>query len=285
MESSGECQVCNNKIKEAKRKYHCDLIEENKKNPKFWEAIKSVFPSKSKSSIISMQKSKTRDMVNTFSKYFATVVSELKLRLGLSFSSYIWKPHYTQPRKTNKSFTFSYISKVFVEKQLSSMKRKKATGTDELPAGMIKDCAKAISKPLSYIVNLSLQTGVFPTVWKNAKITPVYKSGDTGKPENFRPISVLPIFSKILEKAVHGQLSSFLEENKLLTEFQFGYRQNRSTSSHRLYFSMIFAVVSTRGSLLALSISISPKRSTRLGTEFSYPNSDGTGLMELNMTG
>ena len=109
---------CNGKIQKAKRKYHRDLIEENKKNPKFWEAIKSVFPSKSKSSIISMQKSKTRDMVSTFSKYFATVVSELKLRLGLSFSSYIWKPHYTQPRKINKSFAFSYISKVFVKKHL-----------------------------------------------------------------------------------------------------------------------------------------------------------------------
>ena len=148
---------------------------------------------------------------------------------AISLSSYIWKPHYTQPRKTDETFAFSYVLRLFVEKQLRSMKRKKATGIDELPPGMIKDCAKYISQPLAFIVNLSLQTGIFPTFWKNAKITPVYKSGDIGKSENYRPISVLPIFSKILEKAAHSQLSSFLEENILLTKFQFGYRQNRST--------------------------------------------------------
>ena len=221
---------CNGKIQEAKRRYHRDQIEENKKNPKkFWESIKSVFPSKSKSSFPSMQKSKTLEMVSNFSNYFATVVAKLKSK-AISFSNYVWKPHHhLQPRKTDKIFAFSYVSKVSVENQLKSMKRKKATGIDELPACMIKDCAKAISQPLTFIVNLSLKSGVFPTVWKRAKINPVYKSGDTGKPENYRPISVFPIFSKILEKAAHGQLSSFLEDNKLLTDFQFGYRQNRST--------------------------------------------------------
>ena len=109
------------------------------------------------------------------------------------------------------------------------MKRKKSTGIDDLPAGMIKDCSKVISQPLAYIINLSLSSGVFPSVWKKAKITPVHKKGDMSKPENFRPISILPIFSKILEKAAHSQLSQFLEENNLLTECQFGYRQNRST--------------------------------------------------------
>ena len=57
----------------------------------------------------------------------------------------------------------------------------------------------------------------------------MYKSGDTGKHENYRPISVLPIFYKIPEKAAHGQLSSIPEDNKLLTNSQFGYRQNSST--------------------------------------------------------
>ena len=160
------------------------------------------------------------------------------------------------------------------------MKRKKATVTDKLPAGMIKDCAKAISKPLSYIVNMSLQTGVFPTVWKNSKITPVYKSGDTGKQENFLPISV---FSKILEKAVHGALSSFPEENKLWIEFQFGYRQNCSTKLlSTLLFEDICSCIEEGKFVGAVYIDLS---FDLVGTEFSYPNSNGTGFMELNMTG
>ena len=118
--------------------------------------------------------------------------------------------------RTNKTFRFSYVSTVFAEKQLSVLKRRKSTGPDELPAGMIKDCKKAISKALAFIINLSLQSGVFPSVWKSAKITPVHKKGDTKKPENFRPISVLPIFLKVIEKAAHAQILTFLEENEHL---------------------------------------------------------------------
>ena len=64
-----------------------------------------------------------------------------------------------------------------------------------------------------------------------AKITPIRKSGATNKPENFRPISVLLILSKILERAVHSQLVEYLEENKLLNNFQFGYQSKRSTKN------------------------------------------------------
>ena len=74
-----------------------------------------------------------------------------------------------------------------------------------------------------------IPTSFFPSIWKNAKITPVHKKGDTKNSENFRPISVLPIFSKIIEKAAHSQLLAFLEKNELQTEFQFGYREKRST--------------------------------------------------------
>ena len=112
---------------------------------------------------------------------------------------------------------------------LKGIKRNKSAGTDDLPPGMIKDCASSIASPLSYIINLSLTSGIVPDIWKEAKITPVHKSGLTTKPENFRPISVLPIFSKILERAVHSQIISYLEKNKLLSKSQFGYRKGRST--------------------------------------------------------
>ena len=75
---------------------------------------------------------------------------------------------------------------------------------------------------------MSITSGEVPTLWKQAIVSPIHNSGDK-KPENFRPISILPTFSKILEKAVRSQLSDFLENNNLLTDRQFGYRKNRST--------------------------------------------------------
>ena len=70
---------------------------------------------------------------------------------------------------------------------------------------------------------------IFPTSEKIAKIKPLYKSSDFTSFTNYRPISVLPILSKVFELIVHQQLYKYLEENKLLTNFQFGYRKNRST--------------------------------------------------------
>ena len=73
------------------------------------------------------------------------------------------------------------------------------------------------------------QSGTVPSVWKAAKVTPIFKSGNHELPENYRPVSVLPVLSKILEKAVHRQFIDFLESDNLLSESQFGFRKRRST--------------------------------------------------------
>ena len=94
---------------------------------------------------------------------------------------------------------------------------------------MLKDSAKEIAVPLAHIINLSISTSTFPTIWKIAIVTPIHKSGSTNDEANYRPISVFPILSKIMEKAVYNQLKDYLEDNKLLSEQQFGYRKKRST--------------------------------------------------------
>ena len=91
------------------------------------------------------------------------------------------------------------------------------------------DSATSISKPVAFLINLSIKSSTVPNIWKNAKVTPIHKSGPLDKPENYRPISILPVLSKILERAVHTQLSNYLESNNLLTDSQFGYRKKRST--------------------------------------------------------
>ncbi|KAL9960121.1 hypothetical protein ACROYT_G033530 [Oculina patagonica] len=111
----------------------------------------------------------------------------------------------------------------------SPLKRKKATGLDNLPPGLLKDAAEVITKPLIFIINLSLATGVVPTDWKVAKVIPLFKSGSTAEIDNYRPISILSTLSKILERAVYKQVVTHLERNGLISEHQFGLRSNRST--------------------------------------------------------
>jgi len=93
----------------------------------------------------------------------------------------------------------------------------------------LKDCATEIPRPLAHVINLSISTATVPAAWRTARVTPVYKSGSPTDESNYRSILVIPILSKVLEKAIHNQLKEYLERNKLLSEQQFGYRARRST--------------------------------------------------------
>ena len=220
---------CNNLLRNAKANYHKNKIQEGRQNPKqFWKAVKDVFPTKTGSNNMSSSVTQTKNLADSFRDYFATAVNSLKCH-SIRLKDFLWKSPVKLRRRTEKTFEFQYVSKVFVKSFLSKLRRKKATGTDELPPGMLKDCREFIVDPLHHIVNLSLQTSTVPTVWKRAKIVPIFKSGDQTQTENYRPISVLPILSKLVEKAVHLQFLKYLEENKLLSDSQYGYRAQRST--------------------------------------------------------
>ena len=101
-------------------------------------------------------------------------------------------------------------------------------GLDEIPPSFLKDTAYDISKPLAHIINCSLMNGVVPNDFKRAWVVPVYKSRAHYNFDNYRPISVLPAISKILEKCLHSQLIQHLEKNNLLSQNQFGFPNYRS---------------------------------------------------------
>ena len=94
----------------------------------------------------------------------------------------------------------------------------KTHGHDEISIRMIKICDEALVKPLSLIYKNCIDTGVFPDIWKKSNIVPVYKRGDKQIIDNYRPISLLPICGKILEKILLNLIYEFLEENNLLCE-------------------------------------------------------------------
>ena len=104
-----------------------------------------------------------------------------------------------------------------------------APGHDDICASLIKSVSSFIVEPLTYIFNLSLQTGCVPKDLKIAKVIPLHKTGDTRSFNNYRPISILPCFSKILEKLVQKRILSHLNKHSILHEHQYGFRENHST--------------------------------------------------------
>ena len=101
----------------------------------------------------------------------------------------------------------------------------------------MKDGAKILSNPLKQICNLSLRLSIFPRECKIAKLTPLFKKGSSTDPKNYRPISLLPLSSKILEKVVLEQTQSFLKEHNLIYELQSGFRDQHSTNFCLSYLS------------------------------------------------
>ena len=218
---------CKNKVRKAKATYYQRSINDNRLNPrKFWNSIKSIYPVRSKKP--SNFANVSRKRVNCFVDYFSNIVNEMK-SVAFPITNFVWRYNDKKELRTDKIFRFSYISIAFVERELRHVNRNKATGTDSLLPSLLKDCSRFFASPLAHILNLSLNNSTVPSMWKLTKISPTFKSGNLEHVENYRLISVLPVLSKILEKAVHLQLYIFLKLNNLLYGCQFGLRKARST--------------------------------------------------------
>ena len=94
----------------------------------------------------------------------------------------------------------------------------------------MKQNIHALIKPLTYLINCSINKGIFPDELKIAKVIPIYKSGDKTSIENYRPISVLSVFSKTFEKIMYNHLINFINKHNILYKYQFGFRQRHSTN-------------------------------------------------------
>ena len=216
------------------------LTQENQSDPKkFWKAVKKCLPDKAcQQRPQSMQINSTitndkREVANGFNIFFTKVAVTLRATLPRMSQATLDKTFCNKSRinPRGKKFLFRPVTKGEVLKVISSLKQWKYPGLDSIPQGTVKDAALVITQPLLHILNLSLSTSKVPLEWKVARCVPVFKGGDAKNLDNYRPISVLPVFSKILERVVHYQLYEYLESNKLLAPYQFGFRKNRSTSS------------------------------------------------------
>ena len=112
---------------------------------------------------------------------------------------------------------------------IDKLRPKYSHGFDNISQKLVKEIKHGILKPLVHIINQSLSTGIVPTQMKLAKIVPIFKSGDTSLVKNYRPISLLPTFSKVLERVVYNRLYSYFSTNKLISPCQYGFQKHKST--------------------------------------------------------
>ena len=217
-------------MRKAKSSYHRKLLSENAGNPnRFWRTIKPIYPSKPKNSHVIINFEINEEQVNNpstisngFCSFFTNVISEIKWK-AFPLRDFIWQNPSKIEIKVKNGSLFNLLPVLTLRSVSKVLNVRNRLGL------ILTDSAAAISLPLTHIINLSFSTGVFPTQWTNARIIPVHKSGSKSSLDNYRSISILPVLSKTIEKLFHQQLMTFLDENRLLSEFQFGFRLKMST--------------------------------------------------------
>lgn len=113
---------------------------------------------------------------------------------------------------------------------VKALKNKKSSGYDDVTMQVVKSCIKTIATHLVFIINMMLETGCFPDSLKITLIKPLHKKGPKNLADNYRPIALLPAFSKIFEKILYSRILDFFNKHNVLQNNQYGFRKNLSTS-------------------------------------------------------
>ena len=169
---------------------------------------------------------------STMNKFFLSKIKNLRSSIPVSQSDPLVKMREAMENR-DCSFQIRNVTEEDVLKVIQGLKNSSATGTDFIDTRSIKVAAELISPALTHIINLSISTSTFPRMWKHAKVIPLLKSStaDNLQPKSYRPVALLPILSKVLEKVVFGQFVQYLEHNNLVHPNLHGSRAAHSTST------------------------------------------------------
>lgn len=226
---------CNNLLRILKKEYQSSVIDESRSNPKkMWQAIKDFCHlniEKNKSTELLYTQSSPKSSLDHCNNYFSKVGFDLAdaILKKLDKKQEDLAKDFKTSQQTQYSLFLQPTDSYEISKIIGQLKSDSAPGLDGFTNRLIKNLTPAIIAPLTIIYNISLSTGEFPDSWKTALVTPIHKSGDKNLSSNYRPISLLGVFSKILEKIVNSRLVKFLEKHRLLNDRQFGFRPGKST--------------------------------------------------------
>ena len=223
----------NRLIRIAKATHYSEQIEQHRGNiSKTWTILNKLLGKnhdKSNPQIFNINNIQTEDkskISNAFCSYFTDIGNQCAASIGPAskqFNEYLIG-------NCSKSLFLHPTDKRDVIRIINELKPKHSCGHDGLSSKLVKDLKNEIALPLSIMINTSIENGHVPGTMKLAKVIPIYKSKDKQMLNNYyRPISQLPIFSKIIEKLIYQRLFNFLNTNNALFSSQYGFRKNHST--------------------------------------------------------
>lgn len=226
-------------IRLAKKSYYTNMFNNNNQDAKsMWRSINTLLHGRQANrtpeqiNYQGVSFSNPMDIGNIFNDYFTTIGPATQHKIPNVNSHY---KMYLQAPVIDSLFIIP-ATRDEVLKVLLSLKPS-AAGFDGVSAIIVKHVAHSLCIPLTYLCNLSFELGVVPTSLKIARVVPVFKAGEKESVNNYRPISVLPCFSKVIEKIMFSRLYNFIAKHNLLYNYQFGFLPGRSTTHAILHFT------------------------------------------------
>jgi len=216
------------KLRKEKASHYSKLLCEKQDSRELWKTLHEILPNKKKDAATNAPALENLTATN-FNELFTSVAEKLCGKYKGKPMPKLWTP------KVTENFVLQDVSTGFVWKELTKLKLTKVTGLDGLTAKLLIDAAPVMARPITYLVNLTISTGVIPSEWKDARVTPIFKSGERNDENNYRPISVLPLVSKVMERAVQVQFLAFLTVHDLLSVIQSRFCKKRSTETAIVY--------------------------------------------------
>ena len=227
-------------LRSAKREFYNNSFEDSKNNARaIWKTIKTLTGSKRSVQQITSLRVDGRDvddateMADQLNLHFSTIADKLRSSLSVIPMDLSKLVSFVEYRKDSKEcFSVPAISSVQVKNIIMKLNAHKSSGIDKIiSARLLRSSAAAVATSIARLINLPFSSGKFPSSWKTAKVTPLLKNGLECHRCNFRPISVLPVLSKIIERHFHDSLYDFLNENNLIYSRQSGFRRKHSTET------------------------------------------------------
>ena len=219
---------------ELKRQYFSEKIILHQGNIReSWKLINQVLKKRSKSTnnnnfctsdgvIVNKQK-----IADTMNGYFCSVRKYLAEKIEYAPNPLLSVDYNMKPKE--KCFRFKTIDVRNIRDAIGNIKISKGFGTDNISSYFLKLAIPYIENSLAYIFNTSPESGRFPDDWKTARVTPIFKGGEKSDKSNYRPISVLPVISRLFGKLVCNELYQYLDHNGLLSHNQSGFSRLHST--------------------------------------------------------
>lgn len=223
-------------IKKTKETFYLNKFDGLKGNPKkLWSLINTLSINKAKISrappvlkLSTGEVSDPKQICEVFNDFFSSIGSKLANEILPKYhlTSVFSMPSFNHNSKLDK---FTPCTKDEVVKIIADLNVHSSSGIDEVTTKQIKCIGGLMANNFSNCFNKLLSEGYFPASLKLAKVSPIHKSGSTSDPNNYRPISVLPVMSKVLERLLFTRLDDYLSSSGFFSEFQYGFRPNSNT--------------------------------------------------------